>query len=196
MNILIIDTSDTNSFIALFTHAGKEVQRLAADRKQSQSLLPTLIELLQKNNLRPTQLDAISIGNGPGSFTGTRIGVMAAKTLAYASKCPLISFCSLSKYIPNEEGEFFVVSDGKRHGYYVLQGKRIGASCTYHSMPSLIPKDNLPDGFHCITGDENIPLLDKAQLDPTHLYESAILAVRRKRFADPLRLSVTYLISP
>jgi len=196
MNILIIDTSDNNSFVALYTPATQDVIRLDPERKQSQSLLPTLIELLQKNNLRPTQLDAISIGNGPGSFTGTRIGVMAAKTLAYASKCPLVSFCSLAKYIPKNDGTFVVVSDGKRHGYYTLQGIKAGEKYTFHSMPHLVPKEELPEELHCITGDSTIARLERATLDPSHLYHSATTAVKRKRFIDPMRLSINYLTTP
>lgn len=196
MNILILDTSDTNSFIALFTAEGKDIQRLDPNRKQSQSLLPALIELLKKNNVSPNQLDAISIGNGPGSFTGTRIGVMAAKTLAYACKLPLVSFCSLSKYIPQEDGIFLVVSDGKRHGYYTLEGEKTGDRFSYQVMPRLIPKEMLSEISRCITGDETLPSIQQAIVDPTHLYREAMRDVKRKRFVDPMRLSISYLASP
>ncbi len=196
MNILIIDTSDANSFVALYTETGYDIRHLDPEKKQSQSLLPTMIELLQKKNLRPTQLDAIYIGNGPGSFTGTRIGVMAAKTLAYASKCPLISFCSLQKYVPQSDGAFCVVSDGKRHGYFALKGVREGSKYSFDTLPRLISKDNLPSEVFCITGDATLPSLGKAEMNIDHLYSAATYAVKRKRFVDPMRLNVTYLTSP
>ncbi len=52
-------------------------------------------ELLIQTNLKPTQLSAVAVSKGPGSYTGLRIGVSAAKGLCYALNIPLISINTL-----------------------------------------------------------------------------------------------------
>lgn len=52
-------------------------------------------ELLKENALKPSDLSAVSISSGPGSYTGLRIGFSAAKGLAYALQIPLISIETL-----------------------------------------------------------------------------------------------------
>ena len=52
-------------------------------------------ELLTENNIDPVQIDAVAVGEGPGSYTGLRIGVSFAKGLCYALSCPLIAVNSM-----------------------------------------------------------------------------------------------------
>ncbi len=52
-------------------------------------------ELLKQTNLKPQQLSAVAVSKGPGSYTGLRIGVSAAKGLCYALNIPLISINTL-----------------------------------------------------------------------------------------------------
>lgn len=52
-------------------------------------------DILKENNLNPSDLNAVSISSGPGSYTGLRIGFSAAKGLAYALQIPLISIQTL-----------------------------------------------------------------------------------------------------
>lgn len=58
-------------------------------------LHPAIHELLQNNNLEAGQLDAIAVTIGPGSYTGLRIGLSAAKGLCYALSKPLITVSTL-----------------------------------------------------------------------------------------------------
>ena len=52
-------------------------------------------DLLKSNKLKASDLDAIAISGGPGSYTGLRIGVSAAKGLGYATELPIVSISSL-----------------------------------------------------------------------------------------------------
>lgn len=115
MKFLIIDTSGPDSFAALSTGSIE----LLPITKQSQTLLPAIQKLLGEESI-----DFIAVGTGPGSFTGTRIGVMTAKALALSMKLPLLPFCSLKIYLPTEEGPFTLYGDAKSQGHFILQGKK------------------------------------------------------------------------
>ncbi|MBQ9138221.1 MAG: tRNA (adenosine(37)-N6)-threonylcarbamoyltransferase complex dimerization subunit type 1 TsaB [Alistipes sp.] len=53
-------------------------------------------EILKQNDIQPEQLDAVAVGEGPGSYTGLRIGVSFAKGLCYGTGKPLIAVSSLA----------------------------------------------------------------------------------------------------
>lgn len=61
----------------------------------SERLLPALERLLDALQLQPDQIDGIAVCLGPGSFTGLRIGLAAAKGLAYAWELPLVGVSTL-----------------------------------------------------------------------------------------------------
>ncbi len=69
---------------------------LPDDQRSAQSLLPALTELLGTSGWRVAELDLICTTTGPGSFTGLRIGVTTAKTLAYATGAKLVGVHTLS----------------------------------------------------------------------------------------------------
>lgn len=122
---LIIDTSGPDSFVALWKEGALKTE-LLPPLNQSQALLPAIQALLQDE-----AIDFIAIGTGPGSFTGTRVGVMTAKTLAYAKKLPLLPFCSLKVYTPDTEGPFTIRTDAKSNKDYILAGIRTKEGATF-----------------------------------------------------------------
>jgi tRNA threonylcarbamoyl adenosine modification protein YeaZ len=90
MTALILDTSSETGYIAV-SLAGRltHTQTLAEPRHLSKILLPSIQTLWQER-----KFDYILLGIGPGSFTGTRVGAVTAKTLSFALEIPLISFSS------------------------------------------------------------------------------------------------------
>lgn len=95
--ILCLETATTNCSVALSVNGG--VTALIEDYNNqyshAESLHVFIEEVLQKANIEKTQLDAIAVSKGPGSYTGLRIGVSAAKGLCYALDIPLISVPTL-----------------------------------------------------------------------------------------------------
>ena len=82
--------------------------------------IPALVELLKRNQLDIHDIDDIIVINGPGSFTGVRIGVTIAKTLAYTLKIPIRPATSLEVLLKDEkylDGEFIGIEE--KNGYYV-----------------------------------------------------------------------------
>lgn len=78
-------------------------------------------ELLKEQNLKVSDLDAIAVGKGPGSYTGLRIGVSTAKGLAYAANIPLIAVDTLkvlAKEANVKEGFIVPMIDARRLEVY------------------------------------------------------------------------------
>lgn len=67
---------------------------LVHQNQLSKILFPALLELLDKAKVSLKDLDYIAVARGPGSYTGTRIGAIIAKSLAFALTIPLIGFDS------------------------------------------------------------------------------------------------------
>lgn len=88
--ILILKTDSPEAMIALYEVGGCiDTIRWQAHKELSSTLLSKIDELLHANNLQKTDLTGIVVFKGPGSFTGLRIGITVANTLAYALKIPI-----------------------------------------------------------------------------------------------------------
>ncbi len=101
MNLLSIDTSGRKGSLAAAIAAGDQVDvlreiKLPAAPRTAQTLLPTLRELLTGVGWKLGDLGVIAVTEGPGSFTGLRIGVTAAKTLAFATGAKLVAVSTLA----------------------------------------------------------------------------------------------------
>jgi tRNA threonylcarbamoyladenosine biosynthesis protein TsaB len=94
--LLHIETATDVCSIALSRNGIVFAEKTAeALLSHASELMPLIDRLLSENKLNPTNLDAVSISSGPGSYTGLRIGVSTAKGLAYALNIPLIAVGSL-----------------------------------------------------------------------------------------------------
>ena len=137
MTILIIDTSTDLALIGLGGPDGVlAVQALPHANQLSKILLPSIEKIL------PASLDAIAVGIGPGSYTGTRVGASAALALAFGKKIPCIPFCSLLAFIPREEGPFSCHLAGKGERTYLLAGNKTAGAITYEQR--FVPHADAP----------------------------------------------------
>lgn len=121
--ILNIETSTTNCSVSLSKEG--ETFVLKEDYNNSYSHAERLHiyidEVLKEANLKSSNLDAIAISKGPGSYTGLRIGVSAAKGLCYALDIPLISVATLdglAQQIKIEDGVIVPMLDARRMEVY------------------------------------------------------------------------------
>lgn len=93
---LALDTSTATLAVAV-TENNKLLHEINAsgERNHSVHLLPLIEQALKESGTDGSTLSGISVGIGPGSYTGTRIAVSAAKTLAWAWKVPVAGISSL-----------------------------------------------------------------------------------------------------
>lgn len=118
--ILFIDTHD--ELITVGLKNGEELYLKTQESEYSHSIytMPMIESLFKDNNLNVKDLKKIIVVNGPGSFTGIRIGLSIAKTMAYALNIDINTISSLTAYlISNNNGEKrrAVIEDNK--GYYI-----------------------------------------------------------------------------
>lgn len=90
--LLCIDTSTTHASVALARNGGLLGIKTNQHQKEHGAFLqPAIRELMQETGVLLTDLDAIAVTSGPGSYTGLRVGFASAKGLCFALKLPLIS---------------------------------------------------------------------------------------------------------
>lgn len=117
MKSLIIDTHSEKLFFALDVEDIIHTKEKISKQSHSEIAIPTLIELLEEANITLNDLDEIIVVNGPGSFTGVRIGVTIAKTLAYSLNIKIKTITSLEAYgLSAKKEDLVVIKDTK--GYY------------------------------------------------------------------------------
>lgn len=99
MYSLYIDTHDNKIIIGLFKDGVLlEESVKESSRNHSDFTMPMIKTILENHKLTARNLNEILVVNGPGSFTGVRIGVTIAKTLAYTLNIPIKTITSLEMY--------------------------------------------------------------------------------------------------
>ena len=121
--ILNIETATTNCSVSL----SKEGETLVlkedynTNYSHAESLHLFIEEVITASKIKPSQIDAIAVSKGPGSYTGLRIGVSAAKGLCYALNKPLISVAtlqSLANQVTINDGIIVAMLDARRLEVY------------------------------------------------------------------------------
>lgn len=96
MKLLALDTSTEACSCALSLNGDIQERSLLAPRQHTNLILPMAEELLREADLKPTQLDGLAFGRGPGSFTGLRIASGIVQGIAFAADIPVAPISSLA----------------------------------------------------------------------------------------------------
>lgn len=97
MPILALDTSTLVSSVAVATEDTLLAElTLQTKLTHSEVLMPHIKQILEMTQIKKSELTAISISIGPGSFTGLRIGLATAKSMAYALDIPIVGVPTLA----------------------------------------------------------------------------------------------------
>jgi tRNA threonylcarbamoyladenosine biosynthesis protein TsaB len=168
MFCLILDTSTEQCLIAL----SKENQLIAQkifphENLLSNKLLPSIRSFVEAHCQSQKNLCEIAVGIGPGSYTGTRLGVAVAKSLAFALQIPLKTFNSPIAFLPDREGSFaFLIPTRSGHFFALLGNTLISgvsqSNAAVFNAQELEKIENV-DFLVCSAPDE-LPLILKKKL--------------------------------
>ncbi len=121
--LLILETSGRIGRVALALGEELRGERVLDEaRRNARDLAPAAAELLAEQGWRPRDVQAVIVSRGPGSYTGLRVGIMAAKTFAYATGCALIAvdtFAAIALQAPDTVARVDVLADAQQDKIYV-----------------------------------------------------------------------------
>ena len=105
MKILALDTTAVTSTVAVLENEKLlGLYTVNSNNTHSEKLLPMIKALLESLKLTNDDIDAYAVANGPGSFTGVRIGVSTVKGLAFGKNKPCVEVSTIEALAANLEG--------------------------------------------------------------------------------------------
>jgi len=114
MYSLFIDTHDKNIILGLYKDGVvTDSRNINSGLHHSDLIMPSIKELLDNNKLSPNDLNEILVVNGPGSFTGVRLGVTIAKTFAYILNISIKTITSLEVMMVSNGSVLPIIRDVK-----------------------------------------------------------------------------------
>lgn len=157
MNILAFDTASSSGAVAIMKDGVIIAHtQLNIGLTHSEQLLPAVDDLMNLTGLRPAQLDAIAITQGPGSFTGLRIGFSTAKGMALGLKKPLIPVPTLDVLAQNGAGItglIVPIMNARRKQVYTAVYRSDGHSITRESDYQAIAVSDLLQELRTVAGE-------------------------------------------
>ena len=126
--LLTFDTSSPQVSVAL--HDGSDVIASGVSEqpmKHGEQLMPLVEQVLARAGALRHDLTAVGVGVGPGPFTGLRVGLVTARTLAFVLELPVYGMCSLDVLAVQAVGEglvagpFAVATDARRREVYLAR---------------------------------------------------------------------------
>ncbi len=145
MKTLAIDTSTRQSSLALFM--GSELvasQWLDPALPTTQAITPLLQQLIEEAGWKPSELQLVIVAQGPGSFTGLRIGVMTAKTIAYVAGATTVGVNTLraiAQRCDDHVSRLHVVMDAQRKQFFHAAFERNESGTYVEVQPTQIVDD-------------------------------------------------------
>ena len=128
MLILAIDTAlDACAAAVLDAEAGQLIaqESISMKRGHAEALMPLIGRVIKASGIGFANLDRIAVTTGPGSFTGLRVGISAARGIGLAAEKPVVGVTTLAAYaapVVNQGGEHPVISAiDARHDHVYLQ---------------------------------------------------------------------------
>ncbi|HET7856968.1 MAG TPA: tRNA (adenosine(37)-N6)-threonylcarbamoyltransferase complex dimerization subunit type 1 TsaB [Gaiellaceae bacterium] len=118
MLVLAFDTATDRATSAVVRDGETLSERVSAPRL----ILEDVDELLRQANVEPGELDGIVVGTGPGSFTGLRMGLAAARGLAFALDLPVAGVSTLDALAAGAPGALPVIDARRREVFTLVDG--------------------------------------------------------------------------
>ncbi|MFL5245413.1 MAG: tRNA (adenosine(37)-N6)-threonylcarbamoyltransferase complex dimerization subunit type 1 TsaB [Gemmataceae bacterium] len=121
--LLILETSGRIGLVGLAEGSRLVAsRRLDEARRHARDLAPAVADLLKEQKWKPGDVQAVIVSRGPGSYTGLRVGIMSAKTFAYATGCAFLAadtFAVIAANSPAPVQSLEVIADAQQGRVYV-----------------------------------------------------------------------------
>jgi tRNA threonylcarbamoyladenosine biosynthesis protein TsaB len=124
--LLAFDTSSPTVAVALYDGSDVVAERVSEQAmKHGERLAPLIDDLMREVGVVRQDLTALAVGVGPGPFTGLRVGLVTARTLAFVLDIPVYGVCSLDVLAVEAAssgaiaGDFVVATDARRKEVYL-----------------------------------------------------------------------------
>ena len=197
MKYLYVDTSSN------FLYSGiVENNKILAEIKEefgqnlSEVALPKIVELFDKTNLKAKDINKIIVVNGPGSFTGIRIGITIAKVYAWSLNIPITTISSLEAMaISSENEKLHIPMINARRGY--VYGAIYDSSYKEILKPQHIELDKLmkylndKEDYEIISNDNFDDEIKRERYDPSIL--KIVNYFKDKETINPHSVNPVYL---
>jgi tRNA threonylcarbamoyladenosine biosynthesis protein TsaB len=207
INLLILDSCGSEGGVAVATLSPNSPPRMISrslpGKTFSSGLVRAVREVLEESGLALAALNAIVVMHGPGSFTGVRVGLSAAKGLAQPSGVPVIALSRLAVMadMVKAADKIFVAMDAGRGELYFGEYESLGTRCVEET---LLHREYLPQRLHgaalhfyepslaTLLGDA-VPHILMPQPGAADCIPLAMRALEAKDFADLATLDANYL---
>jgi tRNA threonylcarbamoyladenosine biosynthesis protein TsaB len=141
--VLGIETSGLPGSVALCRGGACLLESLLeeAPRRHAQTLVSRIGLMLREADRKVREVEAVAVSIGPGSFTGLRVGIVCAKTLAYATGCRLAAVDTLQAIAANSDGDVdrvHVLADALRGDAYVGTYRLSGGRWSTEQAPFIV----------------------------------------------------------
>ena len=169
MKVLAMDTSSKICSVAIIedNKVLKEMHN-ESQLEHSQTLMPMIKNILEEQNLKITDMDLFASSIGPGSFTGTRIGIATVKAFSDATKIPVVGINSLEaqgySVLRNEQDECKILSmiDARNDFVYFAVYKMKNGKISLYKNPAVI---NILDATEFIDFNDKLYIVGDVKFD-------------------------------
>jgi tRNA threonylcarbamoyladenosine biosynthesis protein TsaB len=156
MIVVGIETSTPQTSVAIGTENGIVAKASVAGRSRQEAVTPTLQQLLTWSDTDLHQVGGISVGIGPGLFTGLRVGVQTAKSLAQVLHVPLVGISSLDALaygVRHTQRRIASVVDARRGEVFFAVYRAVPGGVVRESEPVVASPDHLVAELEALTGE-------------------------------------------
>lgn len=156
MIVVGIETSTAQTSVAIGTETEIVAKASVAGRARQEAVTPTLDQLLRSSGVDLGHVGGIAVGVGPGLFTGLRVGVQTAKTLAQVLNVPIVGISSLDALayaVRHTQRRIVSVVDARRGEVFFAAYRAVPGGVLRESEPAVASPDHLAAELEAVPGE-------------------------------------------
>ncbi len=207
MLLLAIDTSTSAITVALHDGEIASTATVLDARGHTEHVAPLIERCLESAGRAPADVTEVVVGNGPGPFTGLRVGIVTGLVFAHARGIPVHGVCSLDALAfdvaaQRGDGDFLVATDARRKEVYWARYAASAGTARRLTEPAVALPADLPDEVRLLPTAGRGPLLypqvfpDSVQVHDVQAGSLAVVALQRLRDGVAMPVDPLYLRRP